>query len=108
MESLLTDLKKSVECIVCQEPQLLSKDLPCHHSFCKGCLDDMVTFRDDGSAVLTCPLKCIGNVVIKSNETTNSLPINYTLQSVLDLVKASYDSYVNIFLCFYNKYYISF
>ena len=95
----LTILKKSIECPICQEPQLNPKHLPCHHSFCKGCLDDMVKFEQDGSAKIVCPMKCIGNCFIKSNETTNSLPSNYSMQSVLDIVKASYDRYVE-----YNHY----
>ena len=104
----LTALKKSLECVVCQEPQFHPKHLPCHHSFCKGCLDDMARFEHDGSAVIKCPMKCVGNVLIKPNETCNSLPSNYTLQSVLDVVTASYDRYVNIIFAFFSKYYTSF
>ena len=89
----LNVLKKSVECVICQEPQINPKVLPCQHTFCKECLDETVRFNNDGNGTISCPMKCRGIIQIKADKTTNSLPNNYSLQSVLDIIKASYDRY---------------
>ena len=83
MAAPIVALNEPLQCIVCQKPGLI-KDLPCHHSFCKECLDDMLEFQDDGCATLTCSMKCGGSVSLNQNETTISFPNKYPLKSIDD------------------------
>lgn len=80
------ELTKLVECNVCLHSLLAPKILLCGHTFCKGCLDDLLNFDEDGSASIVCPMKCDKVTLIVEDETTGSLLTNYSLTGMLDLI----------------------
>ena len=80
-------LRKVLECSICLELFDDPKMLRCTHEFCKRCLEDVVTFRKDGSAIITCPLRCDKGTVLNNNQTVHDLAASYTTKNMLDTVK---------------------
>lgn len=82
----ISQLKKQYECAICLQQLYKPKTLNCHHSFCKDCLDEIVTFQHDGSASISCPMRCDVTTKIACNETTNALAANYHVKGTLDIM----------------------
>ena len=80
----IEQLKGIVECSICLEPYDNPKILSCTHHFCKSCLDDIVTFTNDGCGVITCPMRCPKKTTLKHNETVNDLQHCYDFKNLLD------------------------
>ena len=80
------EMERLVECNIClgilQDP----KELRCTHSYCKRCLDGVLKFNPDGSALLRCPLRCREVTKIGVDETTNDLKTPVQLKNVIDYV----------------------
>lgn len=73
-----------VECKICLEIYHKPKHLNCGHTYCQECLDDMLSFNEDGSAELNCPLRCANKTIINEHDTTSSLANSYCLSEILD------------------------
>ncbi|XP_057302486.1 uncharacterized protein LOC130636694 isoform X1 [Hydractinia symbiolongicarpus] len=80
------ELTKLVECNICLHSLVAPKQLLCGHTFCKGCLDDLLKFDENGSASIECPMKCDDITSISMDKTTEFLPANFALMGVLDLL----------------------
>lgn len=78
-----------LECKICLDTYNNPKHLNCGHTYCHGCLDDILSFNQDGSAELNCPLRCSNKTIINEHETTSSLPTSYCLADILDNVAES-------------------
>ncbi|XP_057303093.1 uncharacterized protein LOC130639900 [Hydractinia symbiolongicarpus] len=78
-----------VECKICLETYHKPKHLNCGHTYCQDCLDDMLSFNEDGSAELNCPLRCPNKTIINEHDTTSSLANSYCLSEILDTVSKS-------------------
>ena len=79
------EISKGLECGVCMTLLHNPKILKCNHWFCKMCLDEILDFDPDGSAVIVCPLKCECITLIASDKTTDDLAIPYQLTGLLDV-----------------------
>ncbi|KAL9963675.1 hypothetical protein ACROYT_G027202 [Oculina patagonica] len=107
--SLAEDLSKELECAVCLEQYKEPKVLPCLHSFCKKCLEGLLTketknvqmSRIEGTAAqarskkvqvwkITCPT-CRISVEIPQGQ-IDSLPVNFFLNNLLSVVALHEDS----------------
>ncbi|XP_057312159.1 tripartite motif-containing protein 59-like [Hydractinia symbiolongicarpus] len=77
-----------LECKICLDQFERPKLLSCGHTYCKNCLDEILIFKEDGSAEILCPLKCKSNVRIGRGETTICLPTNYSLSDIVDQTEA--------------------
>lgn len=78
-----------LECKICLDTYNKPKHLISGHTYCHGCLDDILSFNEDGSAELNCPLRCSNKTIISEHETTSSLPTSYCLADILDNVADS-------------------
>ncbi|XP_057299034.1 E3 ubiquitin-protein ligase TRIM69-like isoform X2 [Hydractinia symbiolongicarpus] len=78
-----------LKCKICLDFYKNPKNLRCGHSYCKNCLDNNLIFREDGSAEISCPLKCKSSMLIGKLETTSSLPTNYALSQIVEDVKSN-------------------
>ena len=88
--TVLANLERSVECDICHNPMIDPRLLqPCLHTYCRHCLDDLLTFDNNGIATLKCPKNCVGETVVGPNETTKKLTTNFALLRVLDLINQS-------------------
>lgn len=73
-----------LECKICLNTYHNRKQLNCGHTYCKDCLDDILQFRENGSAELSCPLRCTKRTILNQDETTASLMTVYSLTDILD------------------------
>lgn len=80
------DLAGLLECSICLEQYDNPKLLACAHSFCKRCLEDIVKFNGDGSASITCPLRCTEETQISENSTVNDLKSCYDIKNIIDAI----------------------
>ena len=86
-KSFFGDVKKEIECPVCQEQFSEIKDpkiLKCFHTFCKSCLEGWL--RQQGGGALSCP-KC-RQITECPNNNINSLPSNLFYKQMVDIVEA--------------------
>ena len=86
-KSFYDDIKKEIECPVCQE-QFSDinepKVLKCQHTFCKSCLEGW--FRQQHGRTLSCPT--CREITECPNTNINSLPSNLAYKNLGDILKA--------------------
>ncbi len=86
-KSFYDDIKKEIECPVCQE-QFSDvnepKVLKCQHTFCKSCLEGW--FRQQHRRALSCPT--CREITECPNNDINSLPSNLAYKKLRDILKA--------------------
>lgn len=86
-KSFYDDIKKEMECPVCQE-QFSDvnepKVLRCQHTFCKSCLEGW--FRQQRGRALSCPT--CREITECPNNDINSLPSNLAYKKLRDILKA--------------------
>ena len=73
-----------LKCAICFETFDNPKQLECYHIYCKECLDALLEFNDDGSAIIKCPLQCQEQTVFTCNSTTNNLRVAYEFKGILE------------------------
>ena len=86
-KNFFDDVKKEIECPVCQEQFSETKEpkiLKCFHTFCKLCLEGWL--RQQGGGALSCP-NC-RQITECPNDDINSLPSNLFYKQLVDIVKA--------------------
>ena len=86
-KSFFDDVKKEIECPVCQEQFSETKDpkiLKCFHTFCKSCLEGWL--RQQGGVALSCPT--CRQITDCPNNNINSLPSNLFYKQMVDIVTA--------------------
>ncbi|XP_078379056.1 uncharacterized protein LOC144662176 isoform X2 [Oculina patagonica] len=81
--SLAEDLTKELECAVCLEQYKEPKVLPCLHSFCKKCLEGLLT-KQGLAWKINCP-SCRISVEIPQGQ-VDSLQVNFFLNNLLSMV----------------------
>ena len=84
------ELEDACQCPVCLERFTDPRVLPCHHCFCKDCLEDLLDARARGGKIalnrevqIVCP-NCRDICKFENNKTISSLPKNFNLAQVLD------------------------
>lgn len=82
-ESLLRDAQEESNCPICSRPFKNPKILPCLHSFCAECVQDLVRNRQ-GKDFLQCP-KCPKGVELPEPYTPDTLPPSLYHRRLLDL-----------------------
>ena len=86
-KSFYDDIKKEIECPVCQEQFSDSNEpkvLQCQHTFCKSCLEGWL--RQHRGKVLTCP-NCRQRTECPDNN-IDFLPSNLTYKNLIDILKS--------------------
>ena len=86
-KSFFDDVKKEIECPVCQEQFGANKQpklLKCLHTFCKSCLDGWL--RQHRTGALSCP-SC-RTVTECPNNDIDSLPSNLFYKQTVEIVEA--------------------
>ena len=92
--TLAEDVDKELTCAVCLSRYETPKVLPCLHTYCKGCLEDLVKkARDDQ---VTCP-QCKEKHQLPE-EGVDGFKTYFTIKNLLELLKVLYHA-VNV-LCF--------
>ena len=85
--SLFDDVKRELECSVCQEQFSETNEpkiLKCLHTFCKSCLEAWL--RQQGGGALSCPT--CRQITECPNDDINSLPSNLFYKQMVDIVTA--------------------
>ena len=84
IKTLLNNLHEEVSCSVCMTTFTDPKQLPCLHSFCLHCLEDIL--RTSGRHdIITCP-ECRRESRVPSSGHLKDLPTNFRINSLLDVL----------------------
>ena len=84
LQTLLHNLHEEVSCSVCMSPFTEPKILPCFHTFCLHCLNELQ--RTSGKhGEVTCP-ECRRNYQVPGSGYPKDLPANFRMNSLLDVM----------------------
>ena len=84
LKTLLHNLHEEVSCSVCMSPFTDPKILPCLHSFCLHCLEELQ--KTSGRlGFIVCP-ECRAELRIPGSGNPNELPTNFRLNRLLDVL----------------------
>ena len=84
LQTLLHNLHEEVSCSVCMSPFTDPKILPCFHTFCLHCLNELQ--RTSGKhGEITCP-KCRRKFQVPGSGYPKDLPANFRMNSLLDVM----------------------
>ena len=84
IKTLLNNLHEEVSCSVCMTTFTDPKQLPCLHSFCLHCLNEIL--RTSGrNDVITCP-ECRKECKVPSSGNLKDMPTNFRINGLLDVL----------------------
>ena len=84
LQTLLHNLNEEVSCSVCMSPFTDPKILPCFHTFCLHCLNELQ--RTSGKhGEITCP-ECRRKFQVPGSGYPQDLPANFRMNSLLDVM----------------------
>ncbi|CAH3143221.1 unnamed protein product [Porites lobata] len=84
LQTLLHNLHEEVSCSVCMSPFTDPKILPCFHTFCVHCLNELQ--RTSGKhGEITCP-ECRRKFQVPGSGYPKDLPANFRMNSLLDVM----------------------
>ncbi|CAH3109843.1 unnamed protein product [Pocillopora meandrina] len=84
IKTLLDNLHEEVSCSVCMTTFTEPKILPCLHSFCLHCLNEILR-TSGGHDMIACP-ECRREVQVPSSGNLKDLPTNFRINSLLDVL----------------------
>ena len=84
IQKLLDNLTEEVSCSVCGDIYKEPKQLPCLHSFCLACLNELARTRAVNGNI-QCPL-CQRQVAVPQSGTFETLPSSFYINSLLDVL----------------------
>ena len=86
VKQLFKSLKKEAECPLCLQTVKNPKTLPCLHSFCLECLDELASFaRRQLQTTIKCPV-CQTSFPIPDTDTFVNLPSSFHLNRLVDVL----------------------
>ena len=84
LKTLLNNLHEELSCSVCMTTFTDPKQLPCLHSFCLHCLEEIL--RTSGRrGIIACP-ECRRESRVPSSGSLKDLPTNFRINSLLDVL----------------------
>ena len=84
IKTLLDNLHEEVSCSVCMTTFTEPKILPCLHTFCLNCLNEILR-TSGGHDIIPCP-ECRREVQVPSSGNLKDLPTNFRINSLLDVL----------------------
>ena len=94
IKTLLDNLHDEVSCSVCMCTFTDPKQLPCLHSFCLHCLNEIKRTRS-AHGKITCP-ECRREFQISGSGNPSELPTNFRINNLLDVLAIKECSTVNV------------
>ena len=92
VRQLFKNLKKKAECPLCLGTFKTPKTLPCLHSFCLACLDQLANVaRGHLETTIKCSV-CLTSFQIPEGDTFVGLPISFYLNRLVDILALGDDS----------------
>ena len=85
--TLLHSLHKAVSCSLCLSPFTDPKILPCFHTFCLHCLNELQQASSGIHGEITCP-ECHRKFQVPGSGYPKELPSNFQMNSLLGVIKA--------------------
>lgn len=82
IKTFLEKLREHVACSVCMNVFTVPKQLPCLHSFCLHCLNE-IAGASARKGIITCP-ECRREVTVPASGNFNELPTDFNLNSLID------------------------
>ena len=85
IKNLLDNLHDQVSCSACLSTLTDPRQLPCLHSFCLNCLNELASISDFNGPFLTCP-ECRKRFRIPGSGNPSEFPSNFRINSLLDVL----------------------
>ena len=85
IKTLLDNLHDQVSCSACMSTFIDPKQLPCLHTFCLHCLNELARINDFNGPFLTCP-ECRKRFRIPGSGNPSEFPSNFCINSLLDVL----------------------
>ena len=85
LQTSLHNLHEEVSCSVCMSPFTDPKILPCFHTFCLHCLNELQRRTSGKHGEITCP-ECRKKFQVPGSGYPKDLPVNFRMNSLLDVV----------------------
>ena len=85
IKTLLDNLHDQVSCSACLSTFTDPRQLPCLHSFCLHCLNELASISDFNGPFLTCP-ECRKRFTIPGSGNPSEFPSNFRINSLLDVL----------------------
>ena len=85
IKTLLDNLYDQVSCSACLTTFTDPRQLPCLHSFCLHCLNELASISDFNGPFLTCP-ECRKRFRIPGSGNPSEFPSNFRINSLLDVL----------------------
>ena len=85
IKTLLDNLHDQVSCSACLSTITDPRQLPCLHSFCLHCLNELASISDFNGPFLTCP-ECRKRFRIPGSGNPSEFPSNFRINSLLDVL----------------------
>ena len=85
IKTLLDNLYDQVSCSTCLSTFTDPRQLPCSHSFCLHCLNELASISDFNGPFLTCP-ECRKRFRIPGSGNPREFPSNFRINSLLDVL----------------------
>jgi len=96
-------LKGLLECSVCLDHYVDPKMLTCTHVFCKQCIESIAQFQNDGSIIVSCPMRCEQKTTLSKDQTVSDLTASYNFKNLLEALTGGEESDISASLCSYMK-----
>ena len=82
---VVASIRKNLTCALCQNLLQDPRILPCLHTFCMHCIENLLRSRKTATETVPCPT-CTQEVTIESRKAARALPANSLLVSLLDVL----------------------
>ena len=79
-------VKEELTCAICQDLLNEPRSLPCLHSFCTGCLKELLAGLNSSKYQLECPL-CRAKVSLSASRAIEELPVNFVTNRLIEIFR---------------------
>ena len=98
LSEVVASIRHNLTCTFCHELLQDPRILPCLHTFCMQCIENLVRSRATATSEVSCPT-CSQQVALESRAAARALPANSLLVSLLDVLSIQQGERIGCDVC---------